>query len=270
MCDGSGVVAASGTIALLVAHPGHELILHGWLGRTQPTVFVLTDGSGSHGISRLASTTRVLQRAGARPGPVYGRFSDRDVYDALLEGATGAFAQVTGELAAWLVRNPVRGVVTDSAEGYNPTHDLCRTLAGAAVALATGTLGRPVPLYEYVVTNDRRACAERSCAGAMSSRLTDVELERKLRAAEEYEELTADSQLSIERDGREAYRVECLHPVAAAPPAPRGEIPYYERHGEARVRARRYGRVIRYRDHVRLAEQAVWALVEVPSYTRRP
>lgn len=256
------MVGPDDAMALFVAHPGHEVTLHGWLVRTQPTVFVLTDGSGAQGVSRLPSTTRLLQRVGARPGPVYGRFSDGDVYAALLGGATAPFAEVTHEVASWLIHNPVRGVVTDAAEGYNPTHDLCRVMAGAAVALASRTLGRAVPLYEYVVTADRRACVEGSCGGTVARRLSDAELERKLDAAAEYEELAAERRLSIERDGVEAYRVECLHAVDAAPPSPPAGLPYYERHGEARVRARRYGRVIRYHDHVRPVEEAVWASVE--------
>jgi hypothetical protein len=258
------MVGSDDPMALVVAHPGHELTLHGWLARTRPTVFVLTDGAGAQSRSRLPSTTRLLARVGAPAGPVYGRFSDREVYAALLEGATGAFAAVTRELSAWLVRNPVRGVVTDSAEGYNPTHDVCRAMAGAAVVLASRTLGRPVPLYEYVVTGDRRGCVMRACAGAICTHLTDVELEHKLRAAAEYEELAAERRLSIERDGAEAYRVECLHPVADAQPTAREGIPYYERHGEARVQSKRYGRVIRYRDDVRPVEEAVWALVQAP------
>jgi hypothetical protein len=53
--------------ALVVAHPGHELRVHHWLELTRPFVIVLTDGSGHSGQSRLASTTRVLAAAGARP-----------------------------------------------------------------------------------------------------------------------------------------------------------------------------------------------------------
>jgi hypothetical protein len=30
---------------LLIAHPGHELLLHGWICRTKPAVQILTDGS---------------------------------------------------------------------------------------------------------------------------------------------------------------------------------------------------------------------------------
>ena len=31
---------------LVVAHPGHELRVHGWLELARPTVCILTDGSG--------------------------------------------------------------------------------------------------------------------------------------------------------------------------------------------------------------------------------
>jgi len=54
-------------VALIIAHPGHELRVHHWLEKTRPLVFVLTDGSGRTAQSRLHSTTRILERAGATP-----------------------------------------------------------------------------------------------------------------------------------------------------------------------------------------------------------
>src|ERR671917_288531 len=61
----AGVV--SGKAALVVAHPGHELCVYGWLEQARPRVFVLTDGSGRSGIPRLQSTTKILARHGAIP-----------------------------------------------------------------------------------------------------------------------------------------------------------------------------------------------------------
>ena len=77
--------------ALVVAHPGHELRVHGWLEKARPQVFVLTDGSGPTGSSRLRSTTRVLDRAGATAGCIYGRLADRVFYQALLAGRPEGF-----------------------------------------------------------------------------------------------------------------------------------------------------------------------------------
>ena len=54
--------------ALIVAHPGHELRVHAWLEQARPTSFVLTQGDGAAGVSRLPSTTAVLTRAGAPVG----------------------------------------------------------------------------------------------------------------------------------------------------------------------------------------------------------
>src|SRR5262249_34481437 len=42
------------------AHPGHEVRLHGWLEMVRPEVFILTDGSGATGQSRLNATTTLL------------------------------------------------------------------------------------------------------------------------------------------------------------------------------------------------------------------
>src|SRR5882724_4575425 len=68
--------------ALLIAHPGHELRLHGWLERARPLTFALTDGSGMDGRPRLDSTTAVLSRVGARPAGIYGRFPGAAFYQA--------------------------------------------------------------------------------------------------------------------------------------------------------------------------------------------
>src|SRR5262245_66403039 len=86
-----GTCLPSPRSALLVAHPGHELLLHGWLHAERPRVFVLTDGSGRDGASRLDATSRLLEQASAACGAVYGRYPDRVVYEALLDGDTALF-----------------------------------------------------------------------------------------------------------------------------------------------------------------------------------
>src|ERR1700742_4299674 len=68
--------------ALIVAHPGHELRLHGWMSLARPCVYVLTDGSGHSGQSRLAATTQLLSTIRAESGCIYGRFTDAEFYAA--------------------------------------------------------------------------------------------------------------------------------------------------------------------------------------------
>src|SRR5438105_4697197 len=73
---------------LLVAHPGHELLLHGWIDQVKPIVHVLTDGSGHSGDGRLEMTAEFLRACGARPGAIFGALSDREAYAMILEGNT--------------------------------------------------------------------------------------------------------------------------------------------------------------------------------------
>src|SRR5688500_3266410 len=89
--------------ALLIAHPGHELRVHHWIERATPLVLVLTHGDGRAGSSRLASTTRLLERAGAEVGVVYGRWRDRDVYDALVAGEVAAFTSALDDITGALI-----------------------------------------------------------------------------------------------------------------------------------------------------------------------
>jgi hypothetical protein len=93
-----------GSAALVIAHPGRELRLHHWLEEVRPVVCVLTDGSGSAGDSRLQSTTTVLRRAGAEPGPIYGRFTDREIYNATIAGRSQLFVGLARELETWTPR----------------------------------------------------------------------------------------------------------------------------------------------------------------------
>lgn len=256
--------ASSPHPVLVVAHPGHELTLAHWLERTRPTVFVLTDGSGQLGRSRLHSTTKVLLKAGARPGSLYGHLSDREVYEAMLGGDGGLFVRMTLELADWLVLDDVDYVVGDSAEGYNPTHDLCRIIVGGAVELASRRRQRPIDSYEYVVAGPRDACDAGRCGGAIRSRLDDEALERKVETALAYPELRGEVEAAMRQGGIEAFRHECLHLVANRTSwTPVGERkPYYEEHGEARVASGKYQRTVRYAEHLAPLRAAIWDAVD--------
>src|SRR4051812_28087795 len=93
-CDGR-----TGAAGLIVAHPGHELRVYGWLVAERPRVYVLTDGSGRASRSRLASTTALLERAGATLGRPSGTIADADIYEALLRGNVEPLVQLGSELA---------------------------------------------------------------------------------------------------------------------------------------------------------------------------
>lgn len=247
-----------GRASLIVAHPAHELRLHGWLEQARPLVFVLTDGSGSGTRSRLPSTTHVLQRAGARAGAVYGRFTDGEIYRALLSHDIALFTETAAELGAALADAEIDYAVADAAEGYNPSHDVCRYLANAAIQIAARASGRPIAGYEYDVVAGPAASAAPATAVLT---LDDEALARKIEAARGYTEMAAEVEAALAKWGPSAFRFEHLRSRAAHEgwddPA---DVPAYERYGEQRLAAGTYADVIRFTDHVRPVRDALLAL----------
>jgi len=238
--------------AILIAHPGHELRVHGWVERERPLAFVLTDGSGSHGVSRLDSTTRVLDAAGARPAPLYGRHPDRRVYQALLDVDVSFVRKLADELVETLLSERIELLASDALEGFNPAHDLCRHLADAAVARAR-LEGLAIESHAFVLAGAPDAVAsEGPRADALHLALDDDAFARKLAAADGYPELDAEVRHALTTYGRESFRDEWLWPVhAPVPPAGDDAEPtVYERWGDYRRRTGVYAEVVRRREHV--------------------
>lgn len=235
----------------MVAHPGHELRVYGWLERERPVVFVLTDGSGSSGQSRVPSTEEVLRSAGARPGSLFGRFSDRELYGAILEGRLEVFTGLAGELADALIERGVETVAGDAMEGFNPSHDVCRLLTDAAVALARRRTARAIASYDFPLEGRPDAAGANGSRGALRLELEDGALERKLAAARSYPEMAYEVERAFERHGAKAFRIEFLRPAdpEADVEALIDEPPYYESYGERQVAAGRYRQVLRFREH---------------------
>jgi len=233
----------SGRSAIVVAHPGHELRVYYWMEQQRPLYCCLTEGSGGSAESRLSTTTGLLKSVGASPGPLYGRYPDKQVYRLLLDGEVDVFVQMAQELADALVDEGVECVVGDAVEGFNPVHDVCRFVTDGAAALAARRSGRLVRNYDFVLDGRPDACPDALRSDALWLTLDEAALARKIDAALEYPELRAEvtAALMIERFEHEA--------------------PAYESYGAIRVNEGRYEDVIRYRDHVlpvRLAiEQAI-------------
>lgn len=261
------------TEAVVVAHPGHEVRIHGWLERERPLVFILTNGSGRVGQPRIASTTKYLKRFEMRPGCIYGRFTDVEVYRAVLRRDFDLFVGLSEELAEALLSSGVERVTGDASEGYNTTHDICRLLINAAVGLAGRAGGRAIDNFDFPIVNRPDHCPEHLRPLSVWLRLDDDAFKRKLSAAFEfYPELAAemrdalqgrghevvidyfklndDEQSATELIGLDMFRVECLRPVSAGDAPFTGEAPFYEWRGESKVAAGLYDQVIRYREHL--------------------
>jgi len=276
--DGLDVSWRDTPSALVVAHPGHQVRLHGWLESARPHVFVLTDGSGHSGRSRLDATTEYLSGLRIEPGSVYGQHTDRTLYRHILNHDFDFFIGLTDELADSLSRLRVKFVAGDAAEGYNSVHDLCRLVTDAAVAMLCRDGGEAV-CFDYPVINPPDDCPDELLATSVWLRLDDQTFERKLAAASAYyPELLEEVQSALGGGGEgpmkeyfdligkggaaciEAFRVECLRPVAAAQAARvgRGAKPFYELHGERQVESGLYSHVIRYGQHIAPIAERLW------------
>ena len=231
---------------LFIAHPGHELRVLGWVERERPLVAILTDGSGAHGRSRVASSAALLARLGAVPAPVFGRMTDRAFYDALLSGDAGLFMELADEMAETVVSSGTTFVAGDALEGYNPAHDVCRMLVDRAVELAAQRTGREIGNHEFLLAGRPGVVAD----GAVVVELDDAALARKRDAALSYREMRQEIEPVLARFGLEAFRRECLTPRRLSEWTPRENPPFYERYGEERVSLGLYRRVIRYCEHV--------------------
>ena len=249
------------TSALVVAHPGHELRVFHWMERARPLYCSLTEGSGGAGASRMASTDAVLAGVGARRGPVYGRYTDREIYQLLLNGRVDVFVTLAHELADALVAAGVDLVAADAVEGFNPSHDVCRLVVDGAVAMAARQTGRTIVAREFVLDGSPDACPEALRADATWLRLDDAALDRKIAAALAYPELRDEVDAALARFGSAAFAVECLRPVttAAVLDGFDHDAPGYERFGARRVGEGRYADVIRYREHVLPVRRAIEA-----------
>ncbi len=228
----------------------------------RPLVFVLTDGGGHAGAPRLGSTTRLIARAGATPagGAFYGALSDRAMYELLL-GADGApFVRLAAELASRLTAAGVSTVAGDATEGYNPTHDVCRLIIDATVERLRRD-GRTVRNLEFPLVAHPFADRE---PPAELLRLDDAALERKLAAARAYPEMHDEVERALAEHGPSAFATEVLWAAAPAAGEPGAPPPFYERHGDRRVREGVYRETIRHCDHVLPVASALRAWATAP------
>ena len=260
---------------LVIAHPGHELRVHGWLETTVPAVWILTDGSGHTGRSRIDSTTRVLEPTGAVPGPVYGYMSDADLYNTVLGFNHRPFMDLVDELAASILHEQVDCIAGDAEEGYNPGHDICRLIINAAVKLVKRKSSEPIRNYDFTLVGPPDQCPEDLRDHSFWLNLDDEAFARKLSAARNYSELQAEVETALNGAGNETlitgvtdanrFRVECLRPVNSHSLAIRSledDPPYYEQYGEKQVKSGYYKQVLRYSEHMLPLARALDSYVE--------
>ena len=245
---------------LLIGHPGHELRLYGCIARARPLVCILTDGSGSKRSSRIQESASLLRRLGAQIGPIWGEFTDRQIYEHILERNTGVFERLCDQMAELIVEQAIDRVVSDAIEGYNPTHDLCEVLARNAVAIAGWRRRQTIQHYTVPLTGNPQPDFDRGEREYLKIALSAAECLEKLETARTYARragsaLYREVEDAIEVYGEEAFACEYLFPAAKPCSGPERrfehEKPHYESYGEEQVLAGLYQFVIRFRQHMR-------------------
>ncbi len=251
--------------ALVVAHPSHELRLYRWLELARPGVFVLTDGSGRVGQSRLGATTRLLADVGATPGTIYGRMTDAESYAAMLRKDVNLFVGLAVELAEAFERGRIDYVAGDAVEGYNSTHDVCRLVINAAVALVNKTRSNQIANFDFPVVGKPDDCPPDMRSQAIQVWLDGEMLERKLTVARCYHlSVASEVEKAVNEIGIDAFRTEWLRPIAngRSSNSASEDVPFYEAHGANQVAAGHYTSVVSYREHIAPIADALGECVE--------
>jgi hypothetical protein len=218
----------------------------------KPRVYVITDGSGRSGIPRTSSTSALLKRLGIRHGETFGAMSDAETYGAILEQNPSRFLKLVDDLAFSFVKHQINCVAGDAAEGFNPTHDICRAIINASVLLAQRAAGAEIANFEFLLTEweqpSPQPLHDEHC---LHWTLDDRLLSEKIAAAARYAELKDEVRRAVGQHGEGYFRRECLRKVIN--PAPRYDTskkPFYETWGERQVGRGEYQSVIRLKDHI--------------------
>jgi hypothetical protein len=192
-------------------------------------------------------------------GPIYGRYTDKEVYRLLLDGNVEVFAQLANELADFLIKGGITYVAGDAVEGFNPAHDVCRFVIDGAVERVRSRTGRVLRNHDFVLDGSPDACPESLRSEVIRLDLDEASLDRKIEAAFAYRELREEVELAIGRFGRAAFGVEYLRPAATGIMLEQFDhtLPAYEQYGQRRVDERRYHDVIRFRQHVLPVREAI-------------
>ncbi len=250
--------------ALVIAHPGHECRIMGWVEHTGPQVSVLTDGSGRGGQPRIRKTGECLRAVGAKTAPLFGAATDLDVYQAVLDSRVEFFEDLTYRLAESLVRDRVEMVFGDSAEGEIMVHDLFREVRCAAVRLAEQSLGYSIYHFEFPLESHPLAFPPGFGDLTRKLRLSDAEFRRKMDTARGYEQIAPFVDAALEAHGELAFAVESIFPVTLQSllPQDRTQPLAYEQHGRKQCQLGHYRESITWNEHLRpIAEH----LADVPA-----
>jgi hypothetical protein len=172
--DQVGIEAKMMRAALIVSHPKHLLRVFGFLEVYKPVVYIFTDGSDSDGISQIPSIVKILNETGASIGKVFGRFTDKRLYDLIFQQELQVFQDLMDDIRVDLKLHHIDLLVGDSCEGFNPAHDLCRYIINAIAEK------EKIANYDFPLLGLPNQCAHELKEDAIWIKLSEDDLMKKL------------------------------------------------------------------------------------------
>lgn len=239
--------------ALIIGHAGHELRVLKFIELFRPMVFVITDGSGSGGKSRIERTRKILEHYGCEISDVFGQNTDRDIYKAILQKDLTTFRMIHNAIFKAIKNANVTTVFGDACEGFNPTHDMCRYIINSCVDLS----GNTIKNYKIMLNGMYGS----NLPGAITVKLSEEDKRNRQELINGYEEIKKEVEIAESKFGKEAFDTESLYEVAKSDHKYRtwkSDKPFYETYGEQKLKDGTYKEIIRFEDVLMVAEKLVY------------
>jgi hypothetical protein len=130
-------------VAMVFAHPGHEIVVAGLMQRHRPHILFLTaaDSGGSAGRAELAR--QGLDLLGLPGRATFLNVSEVQSYAWALNGTAGRYREIGDQILGWLQEVRPAAVFGDAFELYNFHHDLGRALLDGALRRYGERFGLP-------------------------------------------------------------------------------------------------------------------------------
>lgn len=235
--------------ALVMAHPGHELKLHGWLRTVRPSVHTLTTGSRHlHQTERLRASDRLCESLSLAKGAFFGEVFDADFYNVILRKQTEIVHEWTDRLRDHFNRRSCSIVVCDAWQGFSIAHDLIHVMTRIAAAEAAVKSGRDIDVFEFAPVPESLPGLFRLDKAPDEFQLSKELEHEKILAAQsmpdlhelqEYLDAVGQAELMREKFYRPRPLEDLLEPERP---------PLYEQYGAERVQDGHYERAILWRD----------------------
>ncbi len=239
------------------AHPGHELQCLASLGVFSAKSTFLTDASASTGHSRLEQSVAALGTWGLEVNRGLATVSDREVYAMMLEADQYKIANLCAVVQCFLKHEKPEIIVIDSAEGYNPVHDFCHFL----VLFAASKVCPSAKLLETPLTDHPHDLLGTDEAECFILNLDEQSAHNKRATIDGYCTMAGGMLHQEVKEMQGRFGEAAINREVLRPPLPLSdylarfgdEKPFFERHGEQRVREKKYDKILRLDPHLAFA-----------------